>query len=301
MRKFHFPVILLVSWLYLYPKMGFAQDLPITYTGVLETDNSVVYLHIFEENQELKAVMADVNARKTLMAIPFNGISREKNAMVFTFFRKMNVPNVDQEMALRLEGKMSKKKFSGELFSRTQPQTDFKSEAEVKWEIVEDVPYSTAEFQELTQLNMARLDSLEKILQEMQKSFNENLKSITHEFPDSIGRENLQEAIPAPKIVFDNPIFEFGKIEEGEVVLHSFTFRNTGTADLLIENVKGIGPASKINWTRDPVPPGGTGSVEWNFNTTGQNGYEVKTILVITNASHKATLLYLEGEVVPGH
>jgi hypothetical protein len=41
-----------------------------------------------------------------------------------------------------------------------------------------------------------------------------------------------------PKIVFENQTHDFGTVPPGVNRTHSFTFKNTGTADLSIKDVK---------------------------------------------------------------
>ena len=41
-----------------------------------------------------------------------------------------------------------------------------------------------------------------------------------------------------PTITFDNTTYDAGEVWEGDVVTHSFTVKNTGTAVLNINNVK---------------------------------------------------------------
>jgi len=48
-----------------------------------------------------------------------------------------------------------------------------------------------------------------------------------------------KELAQAPKIVFTNKTFDFGKVNQGEEVVHEFVFKNTGKKDLEIRKVKG--------------------------------------------------------------
>ncbi len=41
-----------------------------------------------------------------------------------------------------------------------------------------------------------------------------------------------------PRISFDSKVYDAGDVWEGDVVTHSFTVKNTGTAELVIEKVK---------------------------------------------------------------
>ena len=51
----------------------------------------------------------------------------------------------------------------------------------------------------------------------------------------TIGRT---ENAPAPRIKVDQDIFDFGKINQGEKVLHTFKVKNAGNADLFIKRVR---------------------------------------------------------------
>jgi hypothetical protein len=46
------------------------------------------------------------------------------------------------------------------------------------------------------------------------------------------------EASGQSAIVFDNAEFDFGDADQGEEVQHVFSFRNTGNATLVVENVR---------------------------------------------------------------
>ncbi len=42
-----------------------------------------------------------------------------------------------------------------------------------------------------------------------------------------------------PEIKFEEEVFDFGKITQGEKVSHSFAFTNTGNKNLIISNAQG--------------------------------------------------------------
>ncbi len=53
--------------------------------------------------------------------------------------------------------------------------------------------------------------------------------------------ERKQEQVPKqnqPRISFDSPNYDAGEVYEGNEVVHTFTFKNTGTAQLNIDKVK---------------------------------------------------------------
>ncbi len=106
------------------------------------------------------------------------------------------------------------------------------------------------------------------------------------------------EAPAAPRIEFDNTIFNFGKVKSGEVVKHDFIFTNTGTATLEILEVKpGCGCTTAGAWDKT-VAPGKTGAIPLQFNSTGFGGSLSKTATVTCNDPVKrGLLLQLSGTV----
>jgi hypothetical protein len=41
-----------------------------------------------------------------------------------------------------------------------------------------------------------------------------------------------------PQITIDSALYDAGKIDEGKKIIHAFTIKNTGTAELTIKDVK---------------------------------------------------------------
>jgi len=88
---------------------------------------------------------------------------------------------------------------------------------------------------------------------------------------------------PAPRIEFASTVFDFGRAAEGEIIEHDFVFTNTGNATLEITGVHGSCNCTTAGeWTRQ-VPPGGTGIIPLQFNTTRFPGAVVKTATVVHN------------------
>ncbi|NUM32801.1 MAG: DUF1573 domain-containing protein [Bacteroidetes bacterium] len=99
----------------------------------------------------------------------------------------------------------------------------------------------------------------------------------------------------------DKRYHDFGKIkEDGGKVKAVFTFKNTGNADLYILKVEPSCGCTLGEYTKEPIPPGKTGTVTAIFNPKNQVGIIDKTVGVYTNA-HYASIVVLElrGEVIP--
>ncbi len=78
-----------------------------------------------------------------------------------------------------------------------------------------------------------------------------------------------------------------------------FSFTNTGTADLLINNATTSCGCTVSKYDRKPIAPGSSGSIEVVFDAAGRNGMQTKTITVQSNAVTPVLLLQIKAEVMP--
>lgn len=98
-------------------------------------------------------------------------------------------------------------------------------------------------------------------------------------------------------MTFDTVAFDFGVLEQGKKVMHTFTFTNTGEYTLVLSSVKASCGCTVPTWTKEPVAPGQKGTVEVEFNTTGRKGIQQKTVSVFANTSPKVTLLHFTANI----
>jgi hypothetical protein len=104
--------------------------------------------------------------------------------------------------------------------------------------------------------------------------------------------------IPGPRITFDAPVYDFGRVKSGELVKHTYTFTNTGSRLLEITNVQpSCGCTAAGEWTRR-AEPGQTGTIPIQLNTAGFGGEVLKTITVSSTDEVQPTFaLQLKGTV----
>src|SRR5437868_1990585 len=57
-----------------------------------------------------------------------------------------------------------------------------------------------------------------------------------------------------PEITFDEPVFDFGKITQGERVSHSFSFTNTGKKSLVVSGANASCGCTVPGWPKEPIP-----------------------------------------------
>ncbi|MFI5394142.1 MAG: DUF1573 domain-containing protein [Candidatus Binatia bacterium] len=102
----------------------------------------------------------------------------------------------------------------------------------------------------------------------------------------------------APKLAFEQALYDFGGVEQGTKVTHSYRFRNAGGLDLNVDNVRAsCGCAATVTSTR-AVPPGGEGAIEVVFDTADSLGYQSSTITVYSNdPAEPVNTLTLSGRV----
>ena len=107
------------------------------------------------------------------------------------------------------------------------------------------------------------------------------------------GKEN----IPVSQIKFDSDTFNFGTIEEGEKVSHSFKFTNTGTNDLIILNAKAGCGCTVPSWPKEPIAPGKSGVIDVVFNSEGKPGKANKEVTVYANTEPANPKVVIRGFV----
>lgn len=95
----------------------------------------------------------------------------------------------------------------------------------------------------------------------------------------------------------DNLVHDFGKIKQGIPVTHEFTFVNNGKVPMIITNAAPSCGCTVPSWTRDPIPPGGSGFVKATFNAAGAGTFD-KTVTVTANVESGVIMLRIRGEVL---
>ncbi len=101
-----------------------------------------------------------------------------------------------------------------------------------------------------------------------------------------------------PVISFEQLNHNFGQInEEGGMVDHIFTFKNTGSKALVINSVHSSCGCTIPVWPKEPIMPGATGDIKVTFNPINRPGAFRKSITVKSNARQSTTSLYIVGLV----
>lgn len=113
---------------------------------------------------------------------------------------------------------------------------------------------------------------------------------------DTIDNEKILEK---PKIVFEEKIYDFGKIYIGEIVKHGFKFKNHGSDKLIITSVKSSCGCTAALVSKSNLLKGEEGEVQIKFNPGRFVGRVTKSVTVNSNdPENSAYKLTITGEII---
>jgi Protein of unknown function (DUF1573) len=84
---------------------------------------------------------------------------------------------------------------------------------------------------------------------------------------------------------FRDTTFDFKDIKEGEVVTHSFAYKNVGKSPVLISEANTSCGCTVPDYKKEPILPGEEGEIEVKFNSKGKSGPNYKTIYLKSNGN----------------
>jgi hypothetical protein len=100
-------------------------------------------------------------------------------------------------------------------------------------------------------------------------------------------------------VVVDQPVHDFGSVERGTPVEHVFRLRNTGTAPMRVDHVKGTCACTVGVATGEPIAPGDEAWVTVRLETDRLAGKTTKIATVYTNDPDTPTIpVTLRGAVL---
>ncbi len=103
----------------------------------------------------------------------------------------------------------------------------------------------------------------------------------------------------APVMTFTETEYNFGDIQPGAVVKHTFSFTNTGKSPLLIENATASCGCTTPNWTKEPIAPGAKGIIDVQFDSQGKIGLQNKQIAIRANTQPSITQIAIRTNILP--
>ena len=104
---------------------------------------------------------------------------------------------------------------------------------------------------------------------------------------------------PTTTMNFEELTFDFGTVQEGEKVSHTYKFTNTGSEPLVLSDAKGSCGCTVPKWPREPIAPGASSEIVVEFNSQGKKGQRNQKVTLTANTNPPQTFLSLTGTVNP--
>jgi len=104
-----------------------------------------------------------------------------------------------------------------------------------------------------------------------------------------------------PVAFVPNDFYDFGRVVQGQRVVHEFEVRNTGDADLALQRIAPSCGCTAAAVTSSTIKPGASEKVRVTFDTSGMFGDKTKTVSILTNGRENPEItLKLKGAVARG-
>lgn len=104
---------------------------------------------------------------------------------------------------------------------------------------------------------------------------------------------------PTTEMTFEETEFDFGTINEGEQVTHTYKFKNTGKEPLILSDAKGSCGCTVPEWPREPIGPGGSAAITVKFDSKGKRGKKSQKVTITANTNPPQSFIYLNGDILP--
>lgn len=103
--------------------------------------------------------------------------------------------------------------------------------------------------------------------------------------------------MPKTEMTFQETKHNFGKIKEGDVVKHAYKFTNTGEHPLIITKADAACGCTVPSYPKEPIPPGGSGEIVVEFNSSNKVGHQSKNVIIHSNAQMEAISIGFDADV----
>jgi len=102
-----------------------------------------------------------------------------------------------------------------------------------------------------------------------------------------------------PELKLIEDFFDFGSIKEGEVISHTFHFKNIGDEKLIVKDLIPDCGCTLPKIDKKEFEPDEEGSVEVIFDSKGWQGSQYKSVTLRTNAPDREKSVTIKANVVP--
>ncbi len=107
----------------------------------------------------------------------------------------------------------------------------------------------------------------------------------------------LSETRAKTNVKFADVAHNFGSIKQDTKNTKIFSFTNTGSEPLIIEDAKGSCGCTVPKFPKEPIKPGATGEIEVVYSPGKQQGAQTKTVTITANTNPITTTLNISANV----
>lgn len=104
---------------------------------------------------------------------------------------------------------------------------------------------------------------------------------------------------PITTMSFDKEVHDFGTVLQDSENSYSFSFTNSGSEPLVIENAKGSCGCTVPDYPKKPILPGQTETIDVVYKPGKQSGNIQKTVTVTANTNPRHTIIKIKAQVNP--
>jgi len=101
-----------------------------------------------------------------------------------------------------------------------------------------------------------------------------------------------------PVMQIDTPSVDLGTIYQGDTIMHTYRFKNTGNMPLVLSTVNASCGCTTPSYSSDPVQPGESGFIKVKFNSKGKEGKLNKTVKAYANTKPAENIFAFKIEVL---
>jgi len=112
-------------------------------------------------------------------------------------------------------------------------------------------------------------------------------------------QRDAKMAVEVPVMSFESTEYDFGTINENDIVETVFNFENTGVTDLIITNAHASCGCTIPEWPKHPIKPGEKAVIKVKFNSRGKKNKQNKTVTLTTNTKNGREFLKIKAQVIP--
>lgn len=102
-----------------------------------------------------------------------------------------------------------------------------------------------------------------------------------------------------PVAKFDELVYDYGTIKQGDKVSHEFRFTSVGTEPFIISQAQGSCGCTVPEFPKQPMSKGEKGTIKVTFDSAGKMGPQDKTVTVMSNMEGGPIVLHIKGTIEP--